>query len=695
MPRFVLELLGQFHATLDGKPVTNFKTDKVRALLAYLAVEAGRAHHRESLAALLWPESSPENARADLRQTLHRLRDALGDQGQAHPFLLTNTETIHFSPHSDYWIDAIEISRLLATCGQHHHRRIESCHACAARLAQAAALYRGDFLAGICVAGSPAFAEWSMFYQQNLHQQVLTALQHLATYHLHQGETAAAEIYLQRQVLLEPWCEAAHRQLMVLYAATGRRGEAVAQYERCQHVLTEQLGIAPDVETNTLFASIRGQKPFALPAKRPLDVSQPRTTLLGRIDELALISETLQNPECRLLTLVGLGGSGKTSLAVEAANRNAFIFSDGASFCSLASLAPTESPAAALAQALGISCAGVHDAQAQVVKYLHSKEMLLVLDNVEHLRAAEWIAHLLHAAPRIVILATARHAIGIHAEWRIEVRGLAYPQEGSCAAWSEALCFPAVQLFIQHAAQVRPGFILTEDTTPDVLRICRQVEGLPLALQLAASWVNVMPCAEIADAIDTSLDFLTASWRDMPLRQQGLRATFDYSWNLLSAEEQEAFACLVIFPGEFCHAAARAAVGSACAIRCRQQTFDERPVPAATCLFRAFVEKALLQEVSAGRYRLHRLLRQYVQEKLTQVDSRQTTARLRYIDHALRLADRAEAERGGPQTDTWRSRLQLEYPNLKEALTWEHSLAASRPDAASCLARALARCEPP
>jgi len=647
MARLALFLLGQFRATLDGKRVT-FQTDKVRALLAYLAVENDRAHHRDTLAALLWPEGSGETARANLRQSLCRLRAALREDEQATPLLLTTTEAVQLNPAGDYWVDALEFDRVLAACSGHRHRSLAGCATCAGRLAQAVALYRGEFLAGLCLKDRPGFAEWSLVLQEALHRAAMEALAHLATHHQQAGNAAAAEAYLQRQVVLEPWCEAAHRQLMRLYAVGGRRSQAVAQYVQCHRALLEQLEMAPEPATVELVEAIRGGRPLnPLPAGRLLNAPRRLVRLEGREEELARIGATLENPDCRLLTLVGMGGCGKTSLALQAAARQIGAFRDGACFCSFDLVRAGDSPAPVLAQALGLADARVascEEAQSQVRRFLWRKEMLLVLDNLEQLPDANWVAQLLRDAPQIVILAASLHKLDIRGEWRIEVHGLGYPKPGAAVAAADAARYPAVRFFVERAAQARSGFALADENAAHVAAICRQVEGLPLALELAASWAGLLSCAEIADAIEAGLDFLSTQWSDIPDRQRSMRAAFDHSWSLLRADEQEAFACLSVFRGEFGHAAARGVVGNPCLAHCRdagrdtvrdagREAHEDRSVLGAGCLFRGFVEKALLSEVAPGRFRLPTLLRRYAEEKLAQDPAGQRAAWRRYVEY--------------------------------------------------------------
>ncbi|RME44821.1 MAG: SARP family transcriptional regulator, partial [Chloroflexi bacterium] len=351
MRQLSLYLLGPYHVILDGAPVTEFRSDKVRALLAYLAVEADRPHRRDALAGLLWPDVPDRTARKNLRLTLHRLRDALDDLETESAYFRITRETIQVRPAA-IWVDAVAFAGLIAACQNHDHRHVETCAACAERLAEAAALYRGDFLQGFFLDDCLAFSEWVLLKREALHRQALPALSHLAEYHRRRGEMKQAQVYATRQLELEPWREEAHRQLMDILARSGEVCAALAQFETCRRVLAVELDIEPDDETVRLYQRIRATR------GRPHHNLPPQVTpFVGRDDELARIAELLADPDCRLLTIVGPGGIGKSRLAVQAAqmlaDEHARRFLEGVAYVPLAGV---ESPAvlpSAIAEALG------------------------------------------------------------------------------------------------------------------------------------------------------------------------------------------------------------------------------------------------------------------------------------------------------------------------------------------------------
>ena len=247
MGRLSLALLGPVAVTLDGEPVTGFESDKVRALLAYLAVEADRPHRRAVLAGLLWPERPDQAAHANLRNALANLRRAIGDGHASPPFLLITREAIQFNRASDY---ALDLTELAALSGREAIDQLEA----------AVALYRGTFLEGFSLKESSAFEDWSLLVRERLQRQVLTALARLAEAYEERGEARRACDYAWRQVELEPWHEEAHQQLMHLLALSGQRSAALAQYEACRRILREELGVEPARETTALYERIRSEQ---------------------------------------------------------------------------------------------------------------------------------------------------------------------------------------------------------------------------------------------------------------------------------------------------------------------------------------------------------------------------------------------------------------------------------------------------
>jgi DNA-binding SARP family transcriptional activator/predicted ATPase len=325
MAHLSLSLLGPFEASLAGEPVTGFESDKVRALCAYLAVEAHRPHRRDSLAGLLWPDWSDRAARSNLRNALANLRTAIGDRRAAPSFLLITRETIQFNTASDHWLDVAAFSAW-----------VEADPPAAHELEEAVALYRGGFLEGFFVKDSPAFEDWSLLTRERLLRQALAAFDWLVKYYEQRGEYEQARDYAWRQVELEPWQEEAHRQLMRLLALSGQRSAALAQYETCCRLLAEELGVEPAEETTRLYEQIRdgdlkAPMPSALRAAVPAflhaeaeAVEVERPVFVARRRELARLDEFLDLAlagQGRVVYVTGEAGSGKTALTQEFARR--------------------------------------------------------------------------------------------------------------------------------------------------------------------------------------------------------------------------------------------------------------------------------------------------------------------------------------------------------------------------------------
>ena len=643
-----LELLGGARITRGGVPL-HFVTAKAVALLCYLAV-TGRPHSRTSLAALLWGEHAEDDARRNLRVVLTNLRHLVA------PHLLITRETLAFDQTSTAWLDVEAFEAALRGAVPPDLDR----------LGEAVALYRGDFLEGFHVRNAPAFEEWALAQRERQRQRVLHALHVLVNAHIAQHAYAAGIEHCTRLLQLDPWGEDAHRQLMLLLVSSGQPGAALAQYETCRRLLEDELGVQPSPETTALYerllmegAGRTASPPEVARAAEPLppveppralrsNLPSPHTSFVGRDAELAQITARLREPACRLLTLAGPGGIGKTRLALSVAASLSDAFADGVYFVPLAPTSAPQYMAAAIAGALGYAQAE-GDPAAVVLHHLRGKTLLLVLDNVEHLLAgADLLLEILAAAPAVKLLVTSRERLALQAEHLLDIRGLPYPP----ATPDGAAAYDAVRLFVDRARQARADFALSADNAPSIARICRLVEGMPLGLELAATWIRTHTCQEIATELADSLDFLATSLRDHPERHRSLRAVFDHSWHLLAANEQAILPQLAIFRGGFLLEAAHAVVGA----------------PRAALI--GLVDKSLLRRTRAGRYEMHPLVSQYAEERLAALPEDDAAAHARHCDYVAAFLEAQERALKGAGQDAALAAIAGEIHNVRAAWQW-------------------------
>lgn len=653
MSQLMLYFLGPWHATLAGTDLVHFRYDRARALLAYLAVEEDRPHRREALMGLLWPDLPETAARNNLRQVLHALREALGDRHAQSPYILASRATLQFNPDADYELDVRAFVDGITASERHAHRSAEGCHSCARRLREAVALYRAPFLADFYLSDSVAFEEWALVKREWLNQLMLSALTRLAAYYERRGQYEEARRYAQKQLALEPWREATHRAMMRLYVLEDDRAAALAQYEQCRRLLDDELGVAPEPATSALYQQIRdaseemplGLQRLAVPARRPHTLPPPPTPFLGREAELAEIGRLIGDEQCRLLTLTGPAGIGKSRLALQAAAEQLDAFTDGVFFVPLAAVPSASLLPSTLVTALGLEDEGDDGSQTWLLERLRDRELLLLVDNFEHLLAgADLLSQILRAAPNVTLLVTSRERLNLQGEWVLAVNGLPCPQPDEREAGGDA-----VDLFDQSARRARHDFTLSTRNREQVGRICRLVAGLPLAIELAAAWVQTLSCAEIAAQIDRDIAFLTTNLRDLPERHRSLLAVFEHTWRGLAVHEQSALSRLSVFRGGFRHGAAAEVAGA---------TLD---------LLRQFVDKSLLQRDAAGRYRFHELLQRYAAERLEAAGEVAATQQ-HHLSFFLQLAERASSQLRGPESAHWLARLEAEHDNLQAAL---------------------------
>jgi DNA-binding SARP family transcriptional activator/predicted ATPase len=668
MAGLLLRMLGTLQVTGEGCPV-DFESDKERALLAYLAEESGQSHRREKLAGFLWPELTESAARNNLRRSLSNLRRGIGDRDRPdQPVLLITPRAVQFNPTADVWVDSLQFQALVQPSGRRPTEQLE----------QATALYHGGFLEGLSVADSPAFEEWILLCRERYRRLMLEALQRLVAGYRSQGAYRRALAAAWKQMALEPWSEEALRPLMELLALTGNRAEALAQYDKLSRQLGEELGLEPSAETKALCEAIRsgaiGAEPaMHLAAAGPVwNLPTSTTPFFGRVRELAVLEERLADSDTRLLTLTGPGGCGKTRLALQAGARFAerdrralaeglpLAFPQGVVFVSLASVDTVEGLVPTLADALQLR---LEVSQEQLLRFLRRKTLLLILDSFEHLLPeTRLVTQILSAAPDVRLVITSRERLQLHGEHVLHLGGLSYPDHhlgphSSAAAELEACldAYPALQLLVSSIRRVQPAFSPSLEDLPNLVGICRLVDGLPLGLEMAASWADTISLGEILAETERSLDFLHVLWRDVPDRQRSIRAVFDASWRRLGASEQAIFAQLSVFRGGFSHAAAREVLG---------------PELTSEVLADLVRTSFLKYDQAAARYQIHELLRQFGADELARDPNRQARARDRHSRYYSSWLQPLGPDLNGARQGATLSEIAAELDNVRAACLW-------------------------
>lgn len=613
-------LLGPPRIERDGVVVRGFESRRAVDLLCYVAAR-GRPVPRRELATLFWGEKPDARARSNLSRVLYNLTHLLPD------CLDVDRDTVALRGDIA-WLDTVDFERQDAAGDP-------------AALASAAELCRDEFMAAADVEDAGVFQEWLDGERQRWRRRAVSVLQRLTEHHLRRREYPAAEGYASRLLAIVPWSEEGHRTLMLALAGTGRRSEALKQFETCRQVLAAELGVEPAVETQALWHRIgaaAGRQRHNLPANA--------TALVDREREMAEIAERLADPDCRLLVLLGPAGIGKTRLALAAAERQADAFLDGVHFAPVAAVDSRPGLVAAIADAVGFSFHERGTAEDQICNYLADKVLLLVLDSFEHLLPAgeDFLSTVLARAPGVKLLVTSRQRLNAGAEWLLEVGGLDYPRDES----RDIDAFPAVRLFRQAAVRANQAFALAPDEGPVVARACRTVEGMPLAIELAAAWVRSLSCREIATELERDAATLTDHGR---VPHHDLQALFHDSWALLSADEQTAFAQLSVCAGGFEREAAVAIA------------------QASATLLAGLIDKSFLRRDPSGRYGMHELLRQYGLARLAASPDAQRSARDRHAAHFLGLLhDRRDIF--GPRHKEVLSDIGSDFANVRAAWAW-------------------------
>jgi predicted ATPase/DNA-binding SARP family transcriptional activator len=659
MPRashqYHLYLLGAFRIEKNSRAI-RFPTRKVESLLAYLVLFP-KAHSREKLAALFWGDSTDEQARHSLRTALATIRKKLGD------VLLADRETVQLNPDTSIWADVREFEKI-------GDWRLEISGSSISNLQSLLSLYRGDLLTDF-------YDDWIFPERERLRRLYLDTLLAVVQRFRSTSQYERAVECARKILVTDPANEKAHQHLMFCHAAMGNRSTALKQYDECARLLHDELGVEPSSETDALRERIQAELTGAKsPEALMTNLPHPLTSFIGRERESAEIRQRLETS--RLVTLVGAGGCGKTRLAIQVASDLAAAqrFKHGAWWVDLAPLNDSALVATVVATTFHLRESPPTPLTSILIEYLREKEILLMLDNCEHLgdSCARLTQTLLTACPRLHILATSRSPLGITGEVAWKVPSMSTPDPENTPSLDLMPQFDAVRLFAERATAVAANWKL-KDHASAVVRICTRLDGIPLALELAAARLKVLSAEQIATRLDDCFKILTVGNHMALPRHRTLRATMDWSFDLLSDEERKLFRRLSVFAGGFSLEAVEAVCSEQSAVNSKQSTDYCSPFTVHCSLLNlltSLIDKSLVgveQKGNAMRYRLLETVRQYAREKLLEANEFEAYC-ARHRDWFLQLAEQAEPKlRSGEQME-WFERLELEMENLRAALAW-------------------------
>ncbi len=616
-------------ATCEG--AVSFPSRKASWLLAILALRNGSPIERQALAAMLWPDSTDPGALHNLRQTLVGLRRALGPAGRLIETIGARSILLRSGPW--LWVDAIEFDRAATRGADYRERAVEN--------------YRAPLLADC----DEPFAR---IERESREQAFLVLAERLGDDHRLAGRHAEAASIARRILAVDPFRESALRGLMASLAAAGGVGAALDEYRKYEQFLRRELGVEPTVETKALVRAIRSETTKGvlrngLPTSKPLP--HPMTPLIGRESEVEAIARRL--PYCPLMTLTGVGGVGKTRLALATAEA-AF---PGAAFVDLATVTDPASITPAVARALSLVEVTDRTSVDAIADRLRTENRLVILDNCEHLREgpAEFLGRLFAQEPGIRVLATSRQPVGVAGEVVWPVAPLAAPEPN--ATPDEWLGSPAFRLFLERSSAAGNVRSWHEGERRQIASICRRLDGLPLAIELAAARTNVLSVEEIEARLGDRFAILGGGNRSVP-RHQTLRATMDWSWGLVGEPERRLLERMSAFRGGATLGAIEATVG----------------VPALD-LLADLVDRSLViaqRHPSGSRYTTLETVRQYAAERLKEAGDDEAAR----IGHAAFFSEWAERETRHPFGEGEGAafeRLERDHDNLRAVLEWYRS----------------------
>jgi len=616
------------------------------ALLAYLAVTGGR-HHRESLATLLWPESACSSAQSALRNLLWFLRTT-----PVASVLRSDRNTVELEAGGELTVDANQFRALVARCPSRSHRPDAVCAECAPLLEEAVGLWQGAFMSGYVAAHSAQFDDWQVTEGEALHRERCDALRRLTDHHRATGDWAASARHARDWLDEDPLSEAACRRLMHSLHACGRRSEALQVFEECARRLQSELGVEPEGSTTDLADRIRREKTASIPTgdRRSSRLPPGPPRIIGRGEVSGHVERLLTDGAAQAVCLVGLGGTGKTALALHVAGRIENRFAQGAAFVALDSPGASAFPAAAIRDVLGLSSdagANLPD-ESLLADGLRGHEILLVLDGVEErLSEVSALVGALRASAGVRVLLTSRIEMEDSGVVTVPIHGLECPPPD--APLASVAGFDAVRLLRMTAEQHGLVLVMDDDELRGMARLARLLDGSPLGLEMAAGWRSILTWDSVADRVCEGLGFLVHRDRSVAPKHRTLAALFEHAWSSLAGEERAALRRLSVFRGEF-------------TIQAAEDVAETNPGALAT-----LVGRCLLIRSGPDRFRMHELLRQFAAKRLTDESSDEARARARHMSYYTAAVRRWQEDLKGPDQFPTLLRMEGELENVRVA----------------------------
>lgn len=602
---YKLSCLGGFNFEVNDVAVQNFGSDKARALLVYLAIEAPRSFRRSHLAGLLWTEFSEDQALHSLRQALFNLRKAIPQAGKYLPFLITAQDTISINPQVKLWVDVNAFQTAFNEAVKHFDEDQFPERLNITELFHALELFKGPFLDRFVLDESLLFDEWSLTLREQTNQQAVELLYLVQAYYERRADYANASKASDRIIDLTPWDEAAYVKSMYLYAVREQWSVAKKRYLQLRSYLKNSFAIEPAQEITGLYHDINrlsaGHGELE-PKSKPVPLRLPSviSSFVGRKKEMAELAGMLADSKIRLITLIGMGGIGKTRLAIALGHTLHGLYLQGIYFVALAEVNTFDGLIYKIAEALDFTFSRNKPQQQQLIDYLREKRCLLILDSFENLLAdntnVNYLAQLLDYAPGLKLIITSRERLNLKEEYSFLLSGLQSATEKSSQA-VVPVRIEAIDLFVERAKQVDNQFTLTADTLPTVNRICQLLEGHPLGIELVASSCVAQAMSDLAADLENNLLGTDSPFLNPNFEARNLSAVMERSWNCLSTTQQDVLSRLAGFSGGFSEQAALDLADAPCEV------------------LAALVNKNLLQSADFKRFKMHEIIRQFAQQK--------------------------------------------------------------------------------